>query len=85
VSKRLRVFLPEAELRRFQDLARARGVSLADWVRSCLRRVADEESLGDVDRKLDAIRTAVRHDFPAPDVDPMLAEIERGYLVDDAS
>lgn len=84
MSKRLQVLLAEAELRRFQELARARGLSLAEWVRACLRRAAADESLGDVDRKLEAIRRAVRHDFPAPDIDQMLTEIERGYL-DEAS
>ena len=34
---------------------------------------------GDASRKLATIRAAANHSFPAPDIDQMLAEIERGY------
>jgi hypothetical protein len=37
------------------------------------------EPSADAARKLSAVREAVRHSYPAPDVDQMLAEIERGY------
>ncbi len=33
----------------------------------------------DTMRKLDAVRVAVRHEFPTADIDDMLAQIERGY------
>ena len=35
--------------------------------------------MGDVDTKLTAVREALRHDFPAPDIEMMLGEIEQGY------
>jgi len=31
-------------------------------------------------RKLEAIRMAVQHEYPAGDLDTMLAEVEAGYL-----
>jgi hypothetical protein len=37
----------------------------------------------ETEKKLKAIRAAVRHQFPAGDIQQMLAEIERGYLQDD--
>ena len=37
------------------------------------------------DRKISVVRAAARHDFPTADIDRMLAEIERGYLGDDAA
>jgi hypothetical protein len=37
------------------------------------------EPLGDVEKKLAAIRTAARYESPTSDIDTMLAEIERGY------
>jgi hypothetical protein len=33
-------------------------------------------------KKLDVVRAAARHAFPAPDIGAMLSEIERGYLGD---
>jgi hypothetical protein len=32
--------------------------------------------------KLDVVRVAAGHRFPAPEMDRMLEEIERGYLAD---
>jgi len=36
----------------------------------------------DLKKKLAAIRAAAEYQFPAPDIETMLAEIERGYLSD---
>jgi hypothetical protein len=82
MSKRLQVVLDDAELRRFQRAAGRSGLTLAEWVRQALRRAERATSTGDPDRKLGAIRLAVTHSFPAPDIEQMLAEIERGYLHD---
>jgi hypothetical protein len=79
MSKRLQVVMSEAEFRQLQKLARRKGLALSEWVRQTLRAAQREESEGNVDRKLAAIRAASRHQFPAPDIDQMLAEIERGY------
>ena len=38
-----------------------------------------EEPRGDAGRKLDAIRSAARHEFPTGNVETMLSEIEAGY------
>jgi hypothetical protein len=35
--------------------------------------------LDEVEKKLEAIRAAARHESPTSDIDTMLAEIERGY------
>jgi hypothetical protein len=35
--------------------------------------------VGNVGKKLDAVRAATRHSFPTADINDMLAEIERGY------
>jgi hypothetical protein len=37
------------------------------------------ESPGDVDKKLEAIRAAVQHNYPVADIDERLAEIGKGY------
>ena len=75
----MQVLLPERDLERFQRIARERGVTLAEWVRHTLRAAASRVSLGDADTRLSLVRAAAKHRFPAPDIDQMLAEIERGY------
>jgi hypothetical protein len=82
MSKRLQVVMSEAEFRGYQKLARRKGVPLSEWVRRVLRRARRTELAAPADRKLAAIRAAARHAFPAPDIDRMLAEIERGYHQD---
>jgi hypothetical protein len=47
-----------------------------------LRSAEAAAATGDPDSKLGAIRSAVSHDFPAPDVEQMLAEVEQGYIQD---
>jgi hypothetical protein len=78
----MQIPVEEAEFRKFQRIARAKRLTLAEWVRQTLRIASQEESLGNVDRKLGAIRRAAEHEFPAPDIETMLAEIERGYLAE---
>ena len=79
MSKRLQVVMDEAELRRVQKAARAKGLTVAEWVRLALRKAGGDAAAGNADRKLAAVRRAVRHQFPAPDIGQMLDEIARGY------
>ena len=79
MTKRLQVLLDAAELREVQRAARRARMTTAEWVRQALRAARRAQPLGDAGRKLDAVRAAVAHRFPAPDVDQMLDEIERGY------
>jgi hypothetical protein len=60
-------------------MARARHMSIAEWVRQALELARRREPLGDSGKKLDAIRAAARHDYPSGDIDTMLAEVESGY------
>ncbi len=69
----------DAELRAIQKAATRQGVPLSEWVRTTLRIAQRAQSVGPAERKLAAIRAAARHGFPAPDIDQMLAEIERGH------
>ncbi len=80
MSKRLQVLLDEEEWRALRRAARARRISVAEWVRQALRTVRRGEPTGDVDRKIEAVRRAAQHGFPTAEIDQMLAEIERGYL-----
>ena len=72
--------MDETEVREYRRLATRHGLTLSEWVRQKLRRAARDEPSGTVDRKLAAIRAAARHRFPTTDIEPMLREIESGYL-----
>ena len=80
MTKRLQVLLDEPEWREVKRAARARRLTVAEWVRQALRAARRQEPSRDLDRKLDAVRAASRHAFPTADMDQMLAEIERGYV-----
>lgn len=82
MAKRLQVILQDPEYREIQRAARSRSMSIAEWVRQALALARRREPLGDVEKKLAAIRAAAKHEFPTGDIDTMLAEIERGYLAD---
>ena len=60
-------------------MARARHMSIAEWVRQALQLARRREPTGSSDKKLDAIRAAAKHEYPVRDIDGMLADIERGY------
>jgi hypothetical protein len=80
MSKRLQVILDDSEYRDLQRAARSRHMSIAGWVRQALVHARRLEPVGDVEKKLEAIRAAAKHEFPTGDIEVMLAEIERGYL-----
>ena len=79
MTKRLQVLLDDAELREIQRVARSQRVTVAEWVRQSLREARRAVPRGDAARRLALIRAASEHEFPAPDIDQMLAEIESGY------
>lgn len=82
MSKRLQVLLEEDELREIRKVARARRMTVAEWVRGAMRDARSAEPATPPERKLAAVRAASRHAFPTADIDQMLAEIERGYAVE---
>ena len=82
MSRRLQVLLDEEELKAIQKAARRSKTTVAEWVRQALRAARRREPDGDRLRKLQAIREAARYRFPAPSIEQMLAEIEKGYLDD---
>ena len=78
MTKRLQVTVKDSDYREIRRLARARHASIAEWVRQALVLAVRWESPGDVDKKLQAIRAAVQHNYPVADIDEMLAEIGKG-------
>jgi len=60
-------------------MARSRRMSIAEWVRQALELARRREPLGEMGKKLDAVRAAARHEFPTGDIEVMLEQIESGY------
>jgi hypothetical protein len=79
MAKRLQVIIKDPEYREIQRAARARRMSIAEWVRQALAHARRSEPLGDIEKKLAAIRAAAQHESPTSDIKTMLAEIEQGY------
>lgn len=73
------MILQDPEYRELQRAARARRMSIAEWVRQALASERRREPVGDQGKKLEVIRAAARNDFPTADIDAMRNEIERGY------
>lgn len=79
MSKKLQVVLPEELHAEVSELARRRGLTIAEWVRGLLRTACRRAPGGSADRKIAAIRTAYEHGFPIADIDEVLDQIESGY------
>lgn len=79
MAKRLQVIVQDPEYREIQRAARSRQMSIAEWVRQALQSARRQEPTGSIGKKLESIRMAAQHEFPAGDIDRMLAEIEAGY------
>jgi hypothetical protein len=79
VAKRLQVILKDPEYRKIKRAARARRMSIAEWVRQALDQAHRREPMDSASKKIAVIRAAVRCDYPTADIDRMLLEIERGY------
>lgn len=79
MSKRVQILVPEGDYQLARRVARQRGLTFAEWVRQAIRVAARAEPVGDPDKKIAAVRLAVLNDFPAPDIEVMLDEIEQGY------
>lgn len=84
MSKRLQVLLGETEFAEIRRLAKRRNLTVAEWVREALRSARRARPTKDAARKLAAVREAAKLDYPTSDIHTMLAEIERGYGVDES-
>ncbi len=82
MAKRLQVIVQDPEYREIQRAARSRQMSIAEWVRQALQSARRQEPTGSIGKKLESIRMAAQYEFPAGDIDRMLAEIEAGYSAD---
>jgi hypothetical protein len=79
MAKRLQIVLPDPDYWEFQQIARARRMSITEWVRRALDLARRSEPATNPRKKLEVIRAAARHEYPTGDIDSLLAEIESGY------
>jgi len=78
MARRLRVRVPEEDLRTIERLARTRGLTPAAWAGDALRAALQKELSCTLARKLAVVRTASLRSFPTADLEQMLIEIEGG-------
>lgn len=69
----------EEELSKLQNAAAERNLTLSEWVRQALRQAYQRQPRGSIEQKLRSVRVAAEHNYPAPDIEKMLEEIEAGY------
>lgn len=79
MSRRLQVLMSEREIRELKRAAKREGQTMSEWVRQRLKEALAGAPAGRKGTKLEVIRAATRHAFPAPDIDQMNEEIARGY------
>ena len=79
MSKRLQVILDDDEMKAIVAIAQNRSMTVSGWVRAVLREARSRHPQIAGDRKIQAVRAAIRHTYPTADADQMLAEIESGY------
>ncbi len=77
----MQVLFDPPEYRQIARIAKARGLTVSEWVRQALREAASAEPVIDRGRKLAAIRVGAACAFPTADIDTMLADIERGQVM----
>ena len=65
MSMRLQVVLDDEEFAMIRKCAKAHGQTVSDWVRQALRAVQREYPATDAGRKVQVVREAVRHKYPA--------------------
>lgn len=80
MSTRLQVVIDDEELDEIRSVARRHGLTVSEWVRQSLRQARRSTPGESVERKLAAVRAAVRHEFPTGDIDDMLGDIDQGYM-----
>lgn len=54
--------------------------TVGEWVRGALRAAGQQRPVRSAESKPRALAEAARHNFPAPDIEQLRAETERGYL-----
>ncbi len=79
MAKRLQVILKDPEYREIKRLALSRHMSIAEWVRQALTFARRQEPTDSMGKKLESIRIAAQHKFPAGEIENMCAEVEAGY------
>jgi len=69
MTKRLQVILRDSEYQEIRRMARSQHVFISKWVRQALGLARPRKTVGSVSKKLEAIRLAVQHEFPVPDME----------------
>lgn len=68
MAKRLRGTVKDPKYSEIQRMARSRHLSTVEWVRQALDLARWRETLSDLGKELEVIRTAARQDYSSGDV-----------------
>lgn len=72
------MLLEDIEMAGLRAAAEGQQMTVAEWVRQALRKAMREQPVYDVRKKIEVVREAARHNYPAGEMDDMLREIDRG-------
>ena len=84
MSHRLQILLDPDEITAIQAAARRRRLTVSEYVRRTLREARSDEPSSGTAKKFLVVREAAAHAYPTADPESMEAEIQRGYLGDEA-
>lgn len=81
MSKRLQVLLDKTEYQKFFQVAKAKGMSLGEWVRQAMRRSYEDTSGVSSEIKIKKINElAKKYSFPSGSIEEINEQIKSGYL-----
>lgn len=77
--KRLQVLMEDRELKELRRQAESQHLTVAEWVRAAIRAAQRVQPSANTEKKLAALRQALKGTAPTADIEQMNREIERGY------
>ena len=80
MSTRLQIVIDDEELAEIRRVARSQHSTVSEWARQALRAARREQPIYKVSTKIHVVREAVRHNYPAGEIDDVLGDIERGSM-----
>lgn len=78
MSKRLQVLLPDAQYRAMAGFCKRQKITVAEWVRECIRRGFASIQPDSPEKKMAKILKYAKYRGPTADISELLSDIEKG-------
>ena len=82
MNKQIKISIDETQYLEIQEFARKDGMAVDEWIADAAIKVKDDRRKA-IEDKLRAVHETIekasQYNFPAPDIEVMLEEIEAGY------